>query len=177
MDEQKPLGTANASVPPPPESRKPRTFGLAVVILAAVAGIAVGALGGIVLTDGGDGTADGDSTSAGAEPADISLDSTRFELAYEACGGATALEPYLQVADEGTSIVIDGPSDESAGLTDAITGTFCVLEELEVPTFVTTQIENTTSLMGRQEASWDGIEASWSYHPDNGLDLVLVDQG
>jgi hypothetical protein len=31
--------------------------------------------------------------------------------------------------------------------------------------------------MGRQEASWDGIEASWSYHPDNGLDLVLVDQG
>lgn len=179
MDTEEPNPTEPATVwaPAPPESKKPRTFSLAVVIVAAVAGIGVGALGGILLSGGDDGDGGGDSTAAGAEPADISLDSTRFELAYEACGGAAALEPYLQVADEGTSIVIDGPSDESAGLADAITGTFCVLKELEIPTYVTTQIENTTSLMGRQEASWDGIEASWSYHPDNGLDLVLVDQG
>jgi hypothetical protein len=44
-----------------------------------------------------------------------------------------------------------------------------------VPDYVVEQIDSTTSLMGLREATWDGIEASWSYHPDNGLDLILKD--
>ena len=31
----------------------------------------------------------------------------------------------------------------------------------------------TRALDGRQQASWDGFEASWTYHPDNGLTLIL----
>lgn len=27
--------------------------------------------------------------------------------------------------------------------------------------------------MGMQAGSWDGISASWTYHPRNGLDIIL----
>ena len=27
--------------------------------------------------------------------------------------------------------------------------------------------------MGRQTDSWESYEASWSYHPDNGLNIVI----
>ena len=42
------------------------------------------------------------------------------------------------------------------------------------PDAVVSQMDSTTSLQGRQTASWDGTDASWTYHPDNGLDLILT---
>jgi hypothetical protein len=27
--------------------------------------------------------------------------------------------------------------------------------------------------MGVQDAEWDGISISWTYHPDNGLDTIF----
>lgn len=49
----------------------------------------------------------------------------------------------------------------------------CVLNALEAPDGIVAQMERTTALDGRQSASWDGITASWSYHPDRGLDIVF----
>jgi hypothetical protein len=34
-------------------------------------------------------------------------------------------------------------------------------------------MEKTRALDGRQTASWSFIEASWTYHPDNGLDVII----
>jgi hypothetical protein len=34
-------------------------------------------------------------------------------------------------------------------------------------------MNNTTSLMGVQNAEWENVEVSWSDHPDNGFDVVL----
>jgi hypothetical protein len=48
-----------------------------------------------------------------------------------------------------------------------------VLRELETPAYVTEQIGQTRALDGRQTATWGDFEASWTYHPDNGLNLVI----
>ncbi len=63
----------------------------------------------------------------------------------------------------------DEPGTGDLGLGDIV----CVLSELDVPDSVITKMDSTTSLDGRQEDEWAGIEASWKYHPDNGLDVVL----
>ena len=32
----------------------------------------------------------------------------------------------------------------------------------------------TTAMMGVQDAKADGVEYSWSYHPDNGVNMVIT---
>jgi hypothetical protein len=38
------------------------------------------------------------------------------------------------------------------------------------------QMKKTRALDGTQSASWDAIEATWSYHPDNGFDIILEEK-
>ena len=38
------------------------------------------------------------------------------------------------------------------------------------------QIDSTRALDGTQTDSWKDIDARWTYHPDNGLRLTLVDR-
>lgn len=47
----------------------------------------------------------------------------------------------------------------------------CALKAMNAPAFVSNQISNTRALDGRVTASWGKISASWTYHPDSGLDI------
>lgn len=77
-----------------------------------------------------------------------------------------------EIADGGTTLILDGSGeDDPAGMPYA--DQKCLLDELHMPTYVDEQMRNTRALDGRQSADWDGIQASWSYHPDDGLDVVL----
>lgn len=114
----------------------------------------------------------------------------RVQAAAAACG---LKPPTFQVADGGNTLVIDGPADVLGSLdfstgdipdTDALQAEAkffkdfeCVTKKLAVPTYVLTRIGNTTSLAGQQSASWDGMEASWTFHPDNGLDGEIHEEG
>jgi hypothetical protein len=49
----------------------------------------------------------------------------------------------------------------------------CVLNDLAVPTYVTAAMGQTNALNGRQSIAWGDYEASWTYSPDAGLDVVL----
>ena len=53
----------------------------------------------------------------------------------------------------------------------------CLEDELDLPAFVQERIATTRALDGRQEDEWenDGVsyEASWSYHPNSGLNVVI----
>lgn len=75
--------------------------------------------------------------------------------------------------DGGASLILDlGGTDLGSGeLIDRHLE--CVLNQLERPEAVWASIMSTRALDGRQTADWDGIEASWTYHPDTGLDLIL----
>ncbi len=100
---------------------------------------------------------------------------------------------WFQLADEGRTIIADGPMVpdlESAiefdqplpseqEVADAIEF-FNQLERLykaaNVPSYVQNQIATTTSFAGQQAATFDGLEARWSFHPDNGLDLTIHEE-
>jgi len=78
---------------------------------------------------------------------------------------------WITVGDEGQSISMQSEGEESSGA-DYI-DVLCVLDQLEVPDSVNTRIGSTRALDGRQTATWDDFDASWGYHPDSGLDIVV----
>lgn len=89
--------------------------------------------------------------------------------AVEACALAR-VSPYV-VVDEG-GLVMEGEGNESPGVpVDTI---LCVLDNLEIPDTVVSRISNTNSQMGLVEGFWGDYDASWSYHPDNGLFIHVV---
>lgn len=78
---------------------------------------------------------------------------------------------WISIGDEGQSLAMDSFGEESDGAD--FTDIFCVLDELDTPDSVIKRINSTRALDGRQSADWDGLSASWGYHPDNGLDIVI----
>jgi hypothetical protein len=94
----------------------------------------------------------------------------RLKTAMENCEVMDSLG--FTLADDNQSLVFDG-----SGKTDYIGGDFsdlvCVIDDLKAPSTVESRMLSTNSLMGVQNAEWDGISISWSYHPDNGLDANL----
>lgn len=92
---------------------------------------------------------------------------TRFERAHSECGSPD----YVELLDEGNGLDIQSEGEEGAGASfDEVT---CVLDVLNTPESITRRIDNTRAMDGTQTASWSGISASWTYHPDDGLSMVL----
>ena len=97
---------------------------------------------------------------------------TRLESAKETCAPHSS---FIRLGDGGTSLIITGAgAEERSGA--SITQVACILAELDVPDSVISQIDGTRALDGRQHASWDGISASWTYHPDDGLNMILQEE-
>lgn len=40
---------------------------------------------------------------------------------------------------------------------------------------MTAQMDSTRALDGMQTAEWDTFEAKWTYHPDDGLDVIITE--
>ncbi len=77
----------------------------------------------------------------------------------------------VNVMDEGASLQLSTTGKESSGA--SYTEVICVLEELDVPDSVVARFGTTRALDGQQTADWNGFSASWGYHPDTGLDVVV----
>lgn len=104
-------------------------------------------------------------------------------LSVSACGtgdSSTALTPVIDecaigdttvtFSEDNTSITVDtGPED-----TASIDGLVCVLAATDTSPSLMSRIESTNSLMGWQEASENGLDYGWSFHPDNGM-LMTID--
>lgn len=129
------------------------------VVLGTVAAIVVI---GVVVTVAG-GSADGSSPSSSA--------STHLEAAVDSCNlnrGASG----VSLGDEGHSLVLDGKGDDDLnGI--SVERQACVLSAVEVPDATLNLMSTTRALDGRQTADWDGYTATWTYHPDTGLNLTL----
>lgn len=78
---------------------------------------------------------------------------------------------WIALGDGGRSISMksDGEKSEGADLSQIM----CVLAELDTPDSVISRMDSTRALDGRQAAEWNDLSASWSYHPDDGLDIVV----
>lgn len=100
---------------------------------------------------------------------------SRFSTALTEC----ELEGYrlLLLEDEGRTLFLDMEGEDPQSGLLSITEVGCVLDELDIPASTIRLMDTTRALDGRQTDSWDGIKATWSYHPDNGLDVLLVMDG
>ena len=67
---------------------------------------------------------------------------------------------------------LDGSGKEDWGKADT-SALACVLAELKTPQAVIAHMDSTNALAGRQEDTWADFTASWTYHPDNGIDLII----
>lgn len=106
---------------------------------------------------------------AGCAQATAAPERTALEQAVIDCNLIT--KNAAAVGDDGRSLRLDGKGEESQGLSyDAIT---CVLDAVNTPDSTIAKIETTRALDGRQSDEWAGFEASWTYHPDAGLDIII----
>ena len=92
-----------------------------------------------------------------------------FQSAVDTC----AVNTTVEVMDGGRTLLIDGEGEDYGSGDISYDETTCMLELLNANSAVLTKMGETRALDGRQNAEWDGISASWSYHPDNGLDILL----
>lgn len=82
--------------------------------------------------------------------------------------GMTAFE----FRDDGNTLILDGEGDEDPNGAP-IERIACVLAALDTPASVTQRMDQTRALDGMQDATVDGLHYSWTYHPDNGLDIII----
>lgn len=71
--------------------------------------------------------------------------------------------------EESVSLRIYGSSGDMADLGS-------MLDDLGFPSGTMSRIGSTRALDGTQDAEGDGVEASWTYHPDDGLRIVIERQ-
>ena len=113
--------------------------------------------------DGGGGPAD--STEAAAVP--------RLQSAYDTCkafsnvGGMKA----VHVKDAGSTMIIATKHVPLAS--EAIS---CIADELNTPRSIISRVNHTSSVMGELNGTSDNLNYSWTFHPDNGLNMVVTEQ-
>ena len=79
---------------------------------------------------------------------------------------------YVELSDNGHSLMLDGRSDTVFnGLRNA--QTICVLDELGVPSYIRMLMTRTSAIDGMQQEEFDSFKIHWTYHPDNGLDIII----
>lgn len=94
---------------------------------------------------------------------------TRMERAAEAVDS-----PYIDLGDDGHTLILDSEGADSPGAD--IADVYIVLAALDAPESVVAQMGSTRALDGTRDATWDGMTATWTYHPDDGLDVIITDR-
>lgn len=134
-----------------------------------IAGAAVLVLAGAVLvpiTINAYNEMQAEAAAKAAEEARLAKQATFFKDAAMEC----SIADVVTIEPDGSAMFVDNMGEEEYfGVDDA--GLFCVVDAVGTPSTVQDQMWSTTALMGIQSASWDGILATWSYHPDNGFDV------
>lgn len=78
------------------------------------------------------------------------------------------------VEDQGRTLFLDMRGDDFGSGSLEYADVLCVLEALDVPQSVIHRIGQTRALDGVQDAVWAEVAASWTYHPDDGLDIIVT---
>lgn len=106
-----------------------------------------------------------DKLAEAKEQAELQSMKLLFSTAYSSCSSSNTT-----LSSDGLSICIDGEDKyDTSSYYDVAT----VITVLGLPDSLGTEMDNTNSLMGVQTETYDNIEVRWSYHPDNGLDVIF----
>jgi hypothetical protein len=134
---------------------------------AAVAALALAGCSGDTAEPGGSTT----PPSAEERERELLADRTRLERASYECSDLGLSETFddgrsleAQIGGEDPDELMGG---QPLGLLD------CLIAEFDAPGSIQQRIEHTRALDGVQTAEWDGLTATWTYHPDAGLWLLI----
>lgn len=111
----------------------------------------------------------------GSSPADQLTDATGdcVDELEEPDDSVTGQPAWLSIRED--SVSIDEPSEDGDPdeLVASLFTTVCILERTDAPDYVVSQMESTRALDGRQSTEWGDYAAEWTYHPDDGLDVLF----
>ena len=144
------------AAPAVPFRRGMPVWGWVVLTVAIVAMVVIGAgVAFAVLSPGG--------TNA------LSFGPTPLEKAHDSCAKNS---DGVAVEDKGRTLTIDteGQDEYSGASYSEFT---CILDALQVPGSVRAKIGHTRAIDGMVSADWDGYSASWNYHPNEGVNIVI----
>ncbi|QNP56303.1 hypothetical protein [Tessaracoccus defluvii] len=88
----------------------------------------------------------------------------RLKAAAAWCGVETG------VADGGSSLSFVAKGQDVGVIPE------CVLVKLKAPDFVMTHLGSTRAMDGQQTDEWGDLEARWTYHPDAGVNMTIIDR-
>lgn len=108
---------------------------------------------------------------SGGAAASATPETTVLEDAAQTCSS----RPDEILGDGGASLTLDTKGTGDADGHD-FADVRCVLGEISAPDYVREHIESTRALDGQQTDQWGDIEARWTYHPDSGLRITLIDR-
>jgi len=146
------------------EAKPKRSRGL--VIGLAIIGVCVVALAAVGIATAGTTTAlHGSAAPVLFTPPPVE---TAIQKAASTCGMTS------NVADNGHSITLDTEGEEDYS-GDDLSDVACVTVELGVPNSLIQRMDHTRALDGVQTGEWDGLTATWNYHPDHGMMLIIED--
>lgn len=149
-----------------PPSRTHFWVPLAVVVAAAVAGTIIT----VVLLTAGDDSA----SSARSNPFLVAPVTKPVTEPVAPLKQASATCTAGTLADMNKTLLIDMAGTEYGSGGATVDDIVCVLAELDAPQSVMARMQSTRALDGMQTTDWSGFEATWTYHPDDGLDLILT---
>lgn len=114
-------------------------------------------------------TADDGVRGVAGTPVALSNPDTPLRHAFSACHSG-------DLADSDHTLVIDTAGKAYDTGSDTVDGLMCTLGEIGTPRSVIAQMERTRALDGMQTADWDAFGASWTYHPDDGVDVIITEK-
>lgn len=147
-----PLGTPTAGAERTAGFPKHLAFGAGGVVVGMLVGMLAGYLGG--------------SASVGAQGPSGSKAVTAAVATCEAEG----LEG-ITVLDGGASLDMRTSGEEADGA--PYEKVACVLAELKAPESLRSRMGSTRALDGTVDGKWDGFSATWNYHPDDGMRVIV----
>lgn len=82
-----------------------------------------------------------------------------------------------ELADDDHTLMLDMMGEDYGSGSETIEDVACVLAALDAPSAVAYRMDGTRALDGMQSATWGAYSATWTYHPDDGLDLIITVAG
>lgn len=102
---------------------------------------------------------------------------TLIEQAWDWCGDETSAVNNAKWSYDSVEMVDDGHSllFDSIDSNKGFKALGCLLSELETTDATVSNMNSTTSMMGRQQAVEGNLTYQWTYHPDNGFDMTITE--
>lgn len=138
--------------------------------LAAAVTFFIGLALGLAIDDSdGEEAASGGEESATSGETDAAEEVNLLQEAKTAC----AFDIYeVRLADGNDTLTIEGAGLASSEATFEVL--YCIFEAVGMPDSTITRVETTRALDGFQDVTFGEFAASWTYHPDDGLNMTIT---